>query len=114
MVPQYEGAGWTQEGVALFINYLFLVFDFRKIYGEATTISAETFMSGADRRFRLEAVLKDHEYIMGSWIDLYIISIFREDWDRQHDTVMRWALPRADWMDYVAGRTKASEDVRND
>jgi RimJ/RimL family protein N-acetyltransferase len=108
VMPQYEGAGWTQEGVALFINYLFSVFDFRKIYGEATELSAETFKSGADKRFRLEAVLKDHEYIMGNWIDLYIISIFREDWDSQHDAVMRWALPRADWAAYQASRAETA------
>src|SRR5205085_8880596 len=43
--PELIGRGWIVEASALFINYLFATWDFRKLYFQTTPISMERFSS---------------------------------------------------------------------
>lgn len=77
---QYQGRGWPQEGMELFIDYLFEVFELHKVYGETSTAVASAFSSIDGGVFREEGRLRDHERIEGQFHDRLIYALYAEDW----------------------------------
>lgn len=87
--------GTTMEATALFVNYLFERWDFRKLYAEVTD-SYPAFAAGAEKYFDVEGRLRDHIFINGRYRDLLILSIRRERWLEYRDRFLRIAGPRCE------------------
>ena len=66
------------------MDYVFRVFDFRKLYGEVLEFNFAQFESGlSSESFEIEGRLKEHEYHDGKYWDLVYISLFRDDWQSE-------------------------------
>jgi RimJ/RimL family protein N-acetyltransferase len=80
--PQMQGSGLVAEAALLCFHYAFLVWPFRKIYMEASEESFAAFRSAKDVLFREEGRLRQHSFWNGRYIDLMILAVYREDWER--------------------------------
>lgn len=87
--PEVEGAGWAFEAAALFVEYLFTLWPFRKLYGEVLEFNYAAFESGRDRWFREEGRLRAHEYHDNRYWDLVLVALHREDWERDASPILR-------------------------
>lgn len=85
--PDQIGAGWPLEGTELFIDYLFETFDFRKLYGETSSVIMRSFPSAMVDVGREEGRLVAHEYVKGELVDKVIVAIYRDDWANRRQPV---------------------------
>jgi len=83
------GAAWPLEGALCFIDYLFRVFNMRKLYFESIEFNADAFASAAGRYLVEEGRLSGHEFHDGQWWDLLIYALHRQTWQ---ETDMRSLL----------------------
>ena len=81
--PALSHQGWALESFALFFNYLFTTWNFRKLYGEMLEPAYADMASGANRWFRVEGRLHEHEWYDGRYWDLILLALHRDDWDRE-------------------------------
>jgi RimJ/RimL family protein N-acetyltransferase len=77
--PYYRSAG-DLEAFELLIDYLFMQFPLRKLYGEVGGHSFQQFPAIASGAAQLEGTLKAHEFYDGRYWDLYQYAIYRDDW----------------------------------
>jgi RimJ/RimL family protein N-acetyltransferase/acyl carrier protein len=77
MAGQYLGSGIAAEPVRLFINYLFDVWTFRKLYLELPEFNYTQFASAGGQGIRVEARLRDHDYYRNRRWDRLILAIYR-------------------------------------
>ena len=67
-------------GLAIFIEYVFCNWNFRKIYLELPEFNYPQFRSGEGRIFVLEGRLKQHSYYDGRLWDQMLLAIHRDAW----------------------------------
>ncbi len=84
------GSGRMMEATALFIDWLFAMWDFHKLYAESLEYNYAHFASGEGDVFRLEGRLREHEYYDGKRWDLLQIAVYRRDWSK---SALRLSLP---------------------
>ncbi|ADP81352.1 GNAT family N-acetyltransferase [Pseudofrankia inefficax] len=77
MTGQYLGSGIAAEPVRLFINYVFDVWPFRKLYLEMPEFNFQQFASVSNRGLHVEARLRDHDYYRGRRWDRLILAAYR-------------------------------------
>lgn len=77
MAGQYLGSGIAAEPVRLFIDYLFDVWPFRKLYLELPEFNYLQFASAGGRGLHVEARLRDHDYYRGRRWDRLILAVYR-------------------------------------
>jgi RimJ/RimL family protein N-acetyltransferase len=68
------------EAAALFIEFLFNEWPFRKLYAEMPEYAYKTVESGLGVFFREEARLPEHHFHDGTYWDNVILAIHRHDW----------------------------------
>jgi len=81
--PEWQGSGLLVEAAFLVFHYAFNTWPFRKIYMEATDDSFQAFKGGLRELFREEARLVDHVFWNGRYVDMVIVAVYRETWERQ-------------------------------
>jgi len=110
--PQVHGRGWPFEAVMLFIDHLFRSWPLRKLHAEVIGSHVEDIASGLGRFFVEEGCLAAHEYVDGVWVDLHILSLFRERWERDAPRLLRGLVAeRADESPAASPRDESPEDV---
>jgi RimJ/RimL family protein N-acetyltransferase len=72
------------EATALFMNYVFRVWPFRKLYGEVSELSFSQFAHGATRDFEVEGRLTSHYFYDGRYWDQIITATERDAWFARH------------------------------
>jgi RimJ/RimL family protein N-acetyltransferase/aryl carrier-like protein len=77
--PQCTGTGLAAQAVSLFIRYLFHTFPLDKIYMEVPGFNWPQVRSGQASLFRVEGVLRDHEYYAGRYWDKHICAVYPDD-----------------------------------
>lgn len=88
--PGLDRTGWHLEGTLLFINYIFRVWEMRKIYGEALSHNAGIWSRSIGRGLaREEGRLREHILLDGRYHDLVYFAVYREPWLRDTDELMR-------------------------
>lgn len=93
--PGFRSLAWPIEGAVLFLNYLFQKYPLRKVYAEATTDTMPFFQSGeGSLGYTIEGHLRDHLFVNGRYVDLFILSISRDAWDRIAAAIVPLVLPR--------------------
>ncbi|MCU0309760.1 MAG: GNAT family N-acetyltransferase [Acidimicrobiales bacterium] len=85
--PDFHGVAWPLESMVIFIDYLFLVFPFRKLYGATIQNSANRFETAFGEVWIEEGRLTEHEYVNGAYVDLITVSVTRERWARHRATL---------------------------
>jgi RimJ/RimL family protein N-acetyltransferase len=78
-------------GLAIFLNYVFACWDFRKLYLEVPEYNYGRFSSVVDRYCRLEGRLRDHMYFNGRYWDQLTLAIYRERWGKEAEHLLRVA-----------------------
>jgi RimJ/RimL family protein N-acetyltransferase len=74
--PRSSGSGLAAQAVALFIRYLFHTFALDKIYMEVPGFNWPQVQSGQANLFRVEGVLRDHDYYAGRYWDKHICAVY--------------------------------------
>jgi RimJ/RimL family protein N-acetyltransferase len=67
-------------GLAMFLDYVFSCWDFRKLYLEVPEYNYPQFASGNNRFFTVEGRLTDHSFMSGQLWDQLILAIHRDMW----------------------------------
>jgi ribosomal-protein-alanine N-acetyltransferase len=81
--PWAIGRGWSLEAAGLFVNYLFVNWDFRKLYGESVDFNFRSFKSGRGSLFTEEGVLRQHYFYNGEYWDSHILALHRDEWEQK-------------------------------
>ncbi|WCB96520.1 hypothetical protein DSM104299_05279 [Baekduia alba] len=76
------------RGIALFLQYVFGSWEFRKLYLETPSYNLPQFASGLGSFFEVEARLKDHYTYAGQHWDLVTLAVYRERWQEQAARVL--------------------------
>jgi RimJ/RimL family protein N-acetyltransferase len=79
--PELSGTGLGVMALGMFMDRTFHIADFRKLYAEVIDYNFEQFKSGTGSFFEVEGILRRHEYVLGSYHDVYILGFFREQFD---------------------------------
>jgi RimJ/RimL family protein N-acetyltransferase len=81
MHPAVWGKGWPIEAVVLFVNLLFEVHGYRKLYCEMSDPTRRLLGSAMSRWMRPVARFAEHERVDDGYVDWHIYSLHRRDWD---------------------------------
>jgi ribosomal-protein-alanine N-acetyltransferase len=79
----YWGAGWPIEGLVLFVHYLLVGLDMRKLYFHVPTFNLEHFRGVASRWLVEEGVLREARFYQGTYHDVHVLTLWRDNWDEQ-------------------------------
>ena len=79
----------------LFFDYLFTVFNIRKLYAEVLEFNFGQFASGAEHVFKVEGRLTDHDWYDGRYWDMLVLALYRDDFMRDwHPRVAELIAPK--------------------
>lgn len=78
--PRASGTGLVIEGTVLFVDYLFDVFPFRKLYAEVLSVNLPAFASAVGRYLVEEGRLREHERYGEGYCDLHTFAVYRDHW----------------------------------
>jgi RimJ/RimL family protein N-acetyltransferase len=81
MAPSTWRQGWPLEASMLLIDYLFRIFDLRKLYLESLEFNASQYSSAVGSFLVEESRLVAHEYYSGRWWDLITYALYRDVWE---------------------------------
>lgn len=109
VTPRLIGSGIGMEAMALFLNYLFTTWDFRKIYFESLSFNFIQFRSGLGKHFHQEGLLRGHYYFADRYWDNHILALYRDEF-LQHPTV-RYLLGKK--SEVRKTRTNPAEPISN-
>ncbi len=79
-LPELAEAVALIQGVEMFIDYVFLTFPLRKLYGEVITPNLQAFRRVIGKTFVEEGRLAEHEWFQGGRVDLHVLALTRERW----------------------------------
>jgi len=69
-------------GMALFLQYVFTCWNFRKLYAEFPEFNLPLFESALRRGYcQLEGRLREHVYFGRRYWDLLTVAVYRDVWD---------------------------------
>ena len=77
--PRMIATGRPIQPIALFINYVFVTWNLRKLYMEVPEFNMETLWSGAGSFFHQEACFREHDYYAGRFWDKYVLAVYRDE-----------------------------------
>jgi hypothetical protein len=78
-------------GLAIFLNYVFTCWDFRKLYMEVPEYNYERFASAIKQYCQLEGRLREHLYFGDRYWDQLTLAIYRDHWRSVGDKALRAA-----------------------
>ena len=84
--PEILGTGTAFEGLSLFLEYLFTIWDFHKIYFEIPEYNLEFVANSVAVYAVQEGSLSDHLYYSGRYWSMAIFSMTRERWEHLKST----------------------------
>jgi RimJ/RimL family protein N-acetyltransferase len=90
--PDVLGAGWPIESLYLFVNYLFITRNLRKIYIEASGAALTNYQSAVGALLVEEGRLVDHDYVDGRFVDCHLLALYRQTWESNRASVDRFLV----------------------
>jgi RimJ/RimL family protein N-acetyltransferase len=94
--PREAVPGGGVEANALFLDYLFATWNFRKLYAEVLEFNLVQFSSGLGNAFREEGVLRAHHYYAGRFWDQHLVAYYRETWETEGTRILERVRASAD------------------
>lgn len=70
----------TMESLALFVDYLFTVRPFRKLYADSVEFNLAELGSALGDLFSIEGRFVEEQFYDGRYWDVYRLAVFRESW----------------------------------
>jgi len=83
------------QGAALFLEYVFSCWPFRKIYVQTMEYALDHYRSMYGRLLVEEGRLRAHHYLDGRYWDMIYSAIYREAWERWRRRFLAGAVERA-------------------
>jgi len=80
--PELRGRGWPLEGIFLFIEHVFPVFNLRKLYFESLDTEVVQYGSLVGPFLRREALYREHQWSFGRLADVHVLALYEEDLPR--------------------------------
>lgn len=80
-------------GVALLIRYAFACWNFRKLYMDVAEYNYGQFASGVGKYFVMEGRRRAHYFAGGRYWDEIQLAIYREEWPRWGEAILRHEAP---------------------
>lgn len=80
--PTLFRSGWVIEGVALFVNYVFTLWNFSKLYAVLLEPAYNDLHGATGSWFVTEGCFKEHEWYDGAYRDLYLVTLRRDAWEK--------------------------------
>lgn len=80
-------------GAALFLDYTFTCWPFRKLYAELPEYNLPQFAAASGTLLEEEGRLRDHVFYDGRYWDVLILSLYRETWERRAARFLAASLP---------------------
>jgi RimJ/RimL family protein N-acetyltransferase len=80
--PMLARSAWAFESVPLFVNYVFTMWNFDRIYAAAPEPVFERCRSGDSTWFQVEGRLRDHEVIDDQYRDIVLMTVTRAAWEK--------------------------------
>lgn len=87
------GKGYGEEAKMLLLNYAFNTLNLRKIYSHVLAINPRSRAYSEKCGYALEATLRKHHFRNGTYVDEYILSVYRDAWQRLWNKKKRRFLP---------------------
>lgn len=87
-----HSTGQMVVAFVLFIEYLFAVGNFRKLYMETNEFNLAQFGRHLDRYVDVEGRLREHEWYGDRFWDVLILSIQRDSWDKRAGRIRDYVL----------------------
>lgn len=81
------------HGLALFLNYVFTCWNFRKLYLELPEYNVTRLSSSLGDLLVEEGRLREDIYYDGRWWDKVTLSLYRERWKQRAERALTAALP---------------------
>lgn len=112
--PEFRKKGIGPKAWALFVEYLFNNFPFRKVYCEVygfNKLSLSTLKSG---NLEVQAQFPEHIFWQGSYYDMYIMALTRENLDIVKSRLSGWRVraTRKEAKDAYREDWEAAERIR--
>lgn len=81
LVPSERGKGYCTEAAMILVDYLFLLKDTMRIqaHTDVRNIASQKVLEKAG--FKKEGTLREVGFLRGEWVDAYLYSILREEWN---------------------------------
>jgi RimJ/RimL family protein N-acetyltransferase len=76
--PDAWSKGWPFEAIALIVRHTFNCWPFRKLLLEMLSYNYERVASGVGRVFEIEAHMRNHRFVGGSYYDEYTLALWRD------------------------------------
>jgi hypothetical protein len=80
-------------GIAMFIDYTFKCWNFRKLYMELPAFNLDQFGRGVGRMLVEEGRLREHMYYDGRFWDKVILALYRRTWEERSARILAAAKP---------------------
>jgi RimJ/RimL family protein N-acetyltransferase len=80
--PSLRRSGWAIESMALFVDYVFRMWNFHRLYAVALDATFDDVHAGEGRFFLREGCMREHEWVDGRYADLHFLTIPRDLWQR--------------------------------
>jgi [ribosomal protein S5]-alanine N-acetyltransferase len=77
--PSVRGRGWPLEGVILFVDFVFRVFNLHKLYFESLADEYSQYGSIVGSILQQEGLLRDHTLVFGEWADYHVLALYKDD-----------------------------------
>jgi len=80
LIPSERGKGYCTEAVQLAVDYLFMSKDIVRVQAGTFTDNVASQRVLEKAGFQREGTIRKGMFAWGSWVDLYIYGILKEDW----------------------------------
>lgn len=80
--PDLMTSGETQEGLSLFLGYIFRLWPIRKIYAHLSAFNLPLLDGETGSLFEEEGTYRDHEFYAGRYWDIHVRSLWRQTWEQ--------------------------------
>lgn len=91
--PSRKRSPLMMFGTALFIEYVFTCWNFRKLYLELPEFNLSQFSSGLGRFLEQEGRMREHLWYAGRMWDQVVLALYRDTWQRESRRVLAMASP---------------------
>jgi RimJ/RimL family protein N-acetyltransferase len=87
--PHFAGMPWAWEGVALAIDHFFRATRMRKLCFEVAEWNMARLQGLEAFHVQREGCQREQEFMDGRWWDRHLFALFRDDWARCRDLVLK-------------------------
>jgi len=87
LAPANWGSGYMREALVAVLGYGFHQMNLRRVEGMVDPLDTRSHNLLTGLGFRMEGVLREHDYIKGAFQDDMIFALLHQDWEKDNPTL---------------------------